>query len=749
MQAPGPPAGLVGHLGEMRRDVLGLLLRSAQEYGDVVRLLLGPWEFYLINDSELLELVFQDHHPRYDKNTRTGALLRELTGDSVLTLSGQPWLVRRRMLAPFLSRKAVGGYAGMIQELTEAWLDSLPAGKTVDLASEMTRLTCRVIARALFSADFSGQAARLETAMLNALDVVYERIERLVDFSLSRRGRLRASLTELDQLVYAMMARRRSSSPELDLLSRLLDAQDEETGLSLDDRAVRNEVVTLLLAGHDTTANTLSFVWHLLGQHPPVWQRLHEEVQGRTVDLASLSSLPYLTAVIQETLRLYPPIWAVERHCPQGDVLGGFTISPGATVVTCPYVTHRKPDYWSQPERFDPERFLGPHERPRYAYFPFGGGPRQCVGQNMALLEAHLIVGRVAQCRRFVPVAGHHFSLKAGISLRPQGGLPMRVHDPTDPIDVVPSPTNRRARWRGWGRDLARDLARDSQRMRTPMGPVEFVHLGQGPPVLVLHGSPGGYDQGVLGGGHLLKHGFSLLALSRPGSLRTPLQSGPTLGDQAELAAWLAQRLKLDLAGVLGIGTGGAVALELCLRHPQQRLILMQAVTGRYQLAPSNRLLKALLFNQPGAWLTSWLGPERLARQLIDAKGFLDPAEAASLLAATLQDPERLDFLMSLLESLAPVRLRRPGVENDLEQLASWAPDLSRLELPTLIQHGTHDADVPFEHAQSAATRMTRARLTSVQGGTHLLRLAPEWEQLVAEQVAFLRSNSFQSDRLD
>lgn len=732
MQAPGPPAGLAGHLGEMRRDVLGLLLRSAQEYGDVVRLLLGPFEYYLVNDAELLHQVYQDHHPRYDKETRTGSMMKGLTGDSVLTMSGDPWLARRRMMAPFFSKKSVAGYAAMILELTESWLAATPPGKSLDIASEMTRLTCRVIARALFSADMRDQALRVEAAMLSALDVVYQRIETLVDFSLARRRRFRASLDELDRVVYGMLDGRRAGEPQPDLLQHLL-------GTDLERLAVRNEVVTLLLAGHDTTANTLAFVWHLLGRNPAVYERLHREVSAGPVTLERLPGLPYLGAVIDEALRLYPPIWAVERNCREGDVLGGYTIPPGATVVTCPYVTHRKPEYWSQPERFDPERFLSEVSRPRYAYFPFGGGPRQCLGQNLALLEANLIVGRVVQSRRFVPVEGHHFSVQAGISLRPAGGLPMRVQSWSDPVvAVAEKPSPRKKQWLGWSKSLGRDLARESQRVRTPLGPIEYVHVGQGPPVLVLHGSPGGYDQGLLGMRHLLKRGLSLLCVSRPGSLRTPLEHR-TFEQQAFLCQALVRKLGLDLHGVIGIGAGGAVGLSFCRLYPQRGLLLYQAITHAYQLSAANQARIALLFNEPGTWLTNWLGPERLARQLIDAKGFLDPRQAQALMQQTLDDPEKLDFLLGLLEAVAPVELRRPGLENDMEQLRSWSLPLEELDLPVLIQHGTHDADVPFEHASYAASRLRGAKLTGVEGGTHMLRLAPQWDDLAEEQAAFFR----------
>ncbi|MEW6280867.1 MAG: cytochrome P450, partial [Candidatus Eremiobacterota bacterium] len=241
---PGPPAGPLGHLRDMRRDVLGLLLRSAQEYGDVVRLRLGPWHFFLVNHPELIKQVCQDRHPRYDKATRTGSIMRSLAGDSVLTLSGPAWLMRRRLIQPFLSKRSVETYRDLILDLTHRALDRWVPGETVEVASEMTRLTCRIIARAMFSAELEAEAELVERAVDTALDAIYARIESLLDFSALLPSRsFHQAISELDGLVYSLVEERRSgaSAPQ-DLLSSLLSARDPETGKGLSDRELRDEM---------------------------------------------------------------------------------------------------------------------------------------------------------------------------------------------------------------------------------------------------------------------------------------------------------------------------------------------------------------------------------------------------------------------------------------------------------------------------------------------------------------------------
>ncbi|MEW6279224.1 MAG: cytochrome P450, partial [Candidatus Eremiobacterota bacterium] len=446
-----------------------------------------------------------------------------------------------------------------------------------------------------------------------------------------------------------------------------------------------------------------------------------------------------LEATVSETLRLYPPLWAVERNVAEEDEVGGYRLPVGSTVVMSPYVVHRDPRFWSQPERFHPERWLEPGERPRFAYLPFGGGSRQCIGMQLALLEARLIAGAVASRFRLDPL--HPLTVKAGVTLSP-GRLLVRLARPGDPRRPSPPSVarDRKRDWLHWSRELRSDLARGSLRLDG----VEYAHLGEGPPVLALHGTPGGYDQGLRTLGHLGDAGFTLVVPSRPGYLRTRLELARTFPEQADLMVRLLDGLKLSRVAVAGFGSGGTVGLWMAHRHPERvsRLVLLASPTERLELTAANARLRDLLTSSPGAWFSNLLAhqsPQLAARTLIDAKGYLDPHEAEALLQTTLRDPEKVEFLLGTLESVAPVYLRKHGLRNDLDQLGAPEPlPLERIPHPVLLVHGTRDADVPVGQAERAAERLPNARLELVEDAIHYLHLSPAWKGLVAAQAAFL-----------
>jgi cytochrome P450 len=246
--------------------------------------------------------------------------------------------------------------------------------------------------------------------------------------------RPRRALRTLDEVVFGILRdRRRGASEGGDLLSTLVELRDEETGEGMSDRQLRDEVMTLLLAGHETTANALAWTWHLLGRHPAAAERLRAElaaVLGRRMPtVADLPQLPWTRMVLEEAMRLYPPAWLISRAAMEDDVIGGYHVPRGATVILSPWVTHRHPDLWDDPERFDPERFAPARvaARPRFAYFPFGGGPRLCIGSGFAMTEAQLVLASVASRYRLEPVPGHEPRLEPLVTLRPRDGLPMRV----------------------------------------------------------------------------------------------------------------------------------------------------------------------------------------------------------------------------------------------------------------------------------------------------------------------------------
>lgn len=423
MNAPGPRGlPVVGNLFPFRRDVLGLLVESRARFGDVVRFRLGPIVLHLVAHPDAIRHVLQERAEHYDKETRSSSKIRGMTGLGLLTASGEAWRRQRRLVQPGFRPTAVAGFVARMEEATDAMLERWrrrPAGEPLDIASEMMRLTYTVVGRTLFSADVSGDAGEVEDAMAVLLAHTYGRLERIVDFPLMiptpGNLRFRRALATIDRVVFRILRERRERTGEApdDLLSILLRERDEETGQRMDDRQLRNEAVTLLLAGHETTANALAWTFCLLAEHPDAAERI------------CAGDPPFTERVIQEALRLYPPIWAMERRAVSGDEIGGFPIPKSSIVVVSPWVTHRHPAFWEEPERFDPERFTPERSagRPLLAHVPFGAGPRFCVAAHFAMTEALVITSRVIKAFRLTPVAGRPAVPLPGITLRARDGV--------------------------------------------------------------------------------------------------------------------------------------------------------------------------------------------------------------------------------------------------------------------------------------------------------------------------------------
>jgi cytochrome P450 len=307
---------------------------------------------------------------------------------------------------------------------------------------EMSRLTLDIVTGALFHAHVGEEPGAISRAVNVLVEDLGYRFE--VPFypphrvPTPRNRRFRAALRTVDRAVYSIIAeRRRGGGDEEDLLALLMEARDEETGESMGDKQLRDEVITLFLAGHETTANALSWAFYLLATHPDAEERLRAELAEvlgaeddfRVPTLEDLPRLPYAKMVVDETLRLYPPAWITNRQAIADDEILGHRIPAGAFVMLSPYVLHRHPDYWTEPDAFDPERFAPGqgNGRPRFAYFPFGGGPRQCIGQSMALVEAQLVLATVLGSCRLRPASDKPVEAEALATLRPRGGLPMTV----------------------------------------------------------------------------------------------------------------------------------------------------------------------------------------------------------------------------------------------------------------------------------------------------------------------------------
>jgi cytochrome P450 len=431
--APGP-AGLpvVGSLRAFQKDPLQFLLNLRRDYGDVVRFRMGPRLAHLVSRPEWVRYVLATHHANYDKSVLYRRLEPTL-GKGLLTSNGAFWQRQRRLAEPAFHLEQVGGFVTTMVEATAAmlarWEPYAAHGRSFDVAPELSRLAMTIATRTLFGADVDAEAGGVTRALTIVMRHAIGQILALwpVPESWPTPGnrRARRAIAVLDAVVYEMIAaRRRAGEPSNDLLSMLVYARDPETGEAMTDRQLRDEAMTLFLAGHETTANALAWTVYLLGQHPAAARRLQAEVDevlaGRPPTLADLPRLSYTLMVLQEAMRLYPPGWVISRMPRQDDVIGGYHIPAGSTVVVSQYVVHRHPDYWDDPTRFAPERFVA---RGAPAYFPFAAGPRVCIGNNFALLEARLALAMLAQRYEVALAPGHPVEPEALVTLRPHPGV--------------------------------------------------------------------------------------------------------------------------------------------------------------------------------------------------------------------------------------------------------------------------------------------------------------------------------------
>jgi cytochrome P450 len=427
-------------LPRVRRDPAGVFLDAARRFGDVSYFRIGPRRGFLITNPADVRHVLQDNARNYHKSPLYQKL-RMSIGNGLLTSEDGFWLRQRRIAQPAFHRPRLSGLAGTMaeaaREAADAWEALASSGRPVDVDEEMMRLTRTVVLRTLLGGDLGPFAGKVD----DAWTVINQHVgESFWSLGLTdwmhpdRRRRFEAARAVLRGAVeYVIAARRRDPSDRADLLSMLLTARDEETGETMTDEQVRVEVTTFLLAGQETTSLALTWTWYLLSQHPPAQQRLEEEIDtvlgGRPPDFADLASLPYTRMVVDEAMRLYPPAWGFSRQALADDRLGGFRLPSGWLAFVIPYVLHRLPAYWPNPDTFDPERFSPEQsaDRPKFVYLPFGAGPRQCIGNHFALIEAHLIVATLAQRYRLTLVPGHRVEPWPLITLRPRWGMPMFI----------------------------------------------------------------------------------------------------------------------------------------------------------------------------------------------------------------------------------------------------------------------------------------------------------------------------------
>ena len=458
MLPPGPRGlPILGVLPAVRRNPTAVFMSAARRFGDVVYLKIGPRRGYLITNPADVRHVLQDNARNYHKSPLYDKL-RVLLGDGLLTSEDEFWLRQRRIAQPAFHRQRIAALASVMAEAARnaaaEWQTIASDGRPVDVAEEMMRLTRTVVLRALLGADLGPFAAKVDHAWTLINQHIGESFWSLgfTDrLPTPKYRRFQAARAVLQGAVdHVISQRRRNPSDSADLLSMLLSARDEETGEAMTDEQLRVEVMTFLLAGQETTSLALTWAWYLLSQHAGAQRRLEEEIDavlnGRPPEYTDLVNLPYTRMVIDETMRLYPPAWGFSREALADDELGGFHLPRGWLVFVIPYVLHRLPAFWQDPEAFDPDRFLPERssDRPKFVYLPFGAGPRQCIGNQFALIEAHLVVATLAQSYRLHLVPRHRVEPWPLITLRPRFGMPMIIE--------------RRAAWHSPVADCARPL---------------------------------------------------------------------------------------------------------------------------------------------------------------------------------------------------------------------------------------------------------------------------------------------------
>ena len=446
-QLPPGPKGhpLIGSLPEMHKERVQFLLDLREEYGDVVWFKVAKNNICLVADPDDIVHVLGHNSANYHKSNQYKQLAKTL-GPSVLITEDDQWKHQRRMMDPHFRRDILNGYAEMMVKTTTAmvdrWLAEVKPGETIDLMKEMSRLTLSIVCNALFGVDISTESAEAGQAFSLVLEFGSKRLqpaspEHLADMlnlPTEKRRQWLAAQETLNKIIDGLIAYRRKNGAKDDLLSGLVFAKDEQGGPAMSDEELRSQVLTLFLAGHETTATALTWTFTLLSQHPESERKLHEELVAAIGDrLPTVDDLPQMSygqQVIDESLRIYPPIPMIARMALGDDTLGGYHIPAGTMVVLSPEVTHRHPDYWDNPEGFDPERFEpeAVKARPHFAYFPFGGGPRKCIGDNFAALELRLVVSTVVQRVRLELAAGHKVQAGALLTQRPEGVVNMTVH---------------------------------------------------------------------------------------------------------------------------------------------------------------------------------------------------------------------------------------------------------------------------------------------------------------------------------
>ena len=437
---PGPKLSLFQRAAYWPgRDMLAFITKLARTYGDLVTYRIGGETIFLVSDPRYIKDILVTQNRNFTKS-RGLERTKRLLGNGLLTSEGAMHLRQRRLMQPAFHRERVAAYgrtmAAYADRTRQMWRD----GETLDVAQEMMRLTLSIAGKTLFDVDIEKQAAEVGRAMNDVMESFWTTMLPFVDvlehMPIPKLRRAKSGRARLDKIIYGMIAERRASGRDHgDLLSMLLNAQDEDDGGVMTDKQVRDEAMTILLAGHETTANALTWTWYLVSQSPDVEAKLHDEVdrvlQGRLPGVADLPALSFTEKVVTEAMRLYPPAWIIGRRAIAEYPIGEYVAPPRTIMIMSPFIVHHDARHYAEPDRFHPDRWTAEFKAvlPQFAYFPFGGGPRRCIGESFAWMELVLVVATLAQRWKLDLVPGHPVEPQPVVTLRTKHGMRMTVRE--------------------------------------------------------------------------------------------------------------------------------------------------------------------------------------------------------------------------------------------------------------------------------------------------------------------------------
>lgn len=434
---PGPRPVIPGaNFIAIRRDPIRFLTGLAEQYGDLVYFKLGPQPVFLLNNPDYIRDALVTHNRNFMKGEGLQRAKR-LLGEGLLTSEGEFHLRQRRLAQPAFHRQRIAGYAATMVEYAARTRDEWRAGETRDIAREMMRLTLAIAGKTLFDADVESEADEIGEALTTTFDL-FNRVslpfaQWLDRLPLPATKRFQKARQRLDSTIYRIINERRAAAVDRgDLLSMLIAARDDEgDGTGMTDEQLRDEAMTIFLAGHETTANALTWTWYLLSQHPEVAARFHAEIdealRGRLPSAEDFPRLRYTEMVLAESMRLYPPAWLIGRRALSDYQINGYRIPARSILLLSQFVTHHDARFFPDPFRFDPERWTpeARESRPKFSYFPFGGGPRLCIGEHFAWMEGVLVLATIAQRFRMRLAPGHPVEMQPLVTLRPEHGMKM------------------------------------------------------------------------------------------------------------------------------------------------------------------------------------------------------------------------------------------------------------------------------------------------------------------------------------